>query len=177
MFKFYRRRRNKLPALRKRTKTDDSSSSSSYEETDSSTDSVEDMDDDEIREILALEIQESPLPIFLKTDFGGRKTADYIGTLVTRVTGFLYWVLNHVGRHVFTTTISFYNILHKFIIDYPHTIPEYCEYLTTLLLKPSTIKNYIEDVWKSISWFVIYRPDRREVFSIQPGLYIIYSYV
>jgi hypothetical protein len=127
------------------------------------------VDGDELSSKFKNELIQGGLPLFLKSDMGGNRSKDFSQTLVMRVVDFLSWFVISLGSTLLLCDSNCMKLLFLFIIQHSKSIFQYCDHLKTLQLKPSTIKNYIEDIWLTCKWFTMFRDCRQDDLKVAPG--------
>ena len=127
------------------------------------------IDDDERSSTFKNQLIQGGLSLFLKSDMGGNRSKDFSQTLVMRVVDFLCWFVVFLGSNLLLCDSDCMKLLFLFIMQHSKSIFQYCNHLKTLQLKPSTIKNYIEDIWLTCKWFSMFRDCRQDDLKVAPG--------
>ena len=146
-------------------------SDASYEDSESE-DSVI-TDDEEIVDNIKLQIKASGLYDWLR-DFAQHCETE-VNTLVSRLASFIFWFIQKYK--ISSSPTLFYICLHSFLLEHTECLSSYCEHLTEMLFKASTVKNYIENILTSCRWFSKFRPNCKTTFVVPSGYFNIkYTY-
>jgi hypothetical protein len=100
-------------------------------------------------------------------DFVKNCTTD-VNTLVSRLASFILWFMQ--TYKINSCPNLFHVCLHSFLREHTECLTKFCDHLSDdLIFKPSTVKNYVENILTACRWFSKFRDNCKTDYTVLPG--------
>ena len=117
-----------------------------------------------LREIVFLQLKDEDIEVHLATELVTRSAAT-VNTMVNRYSKLLVWF--YYKSDNVCSEINALQLLHDIVLRRFQLLTKYYKFLRDILLmKPSTIYNFNEDVAALLNWFVVFRVPRSEDYNV-----------
>ena len=97
-----------------------------------------------------------------------KRTAATVNTMINRYAKFFVWLRKKFQDS--DSNINVLKMLQDIVLDRFQILIKYYKYLTEIvLLKPSTVYNFNEEVGVLLNWFAVFRASRKDTFAVKPS--------
>jgi hypothetical protein len=118
-----------------------------------------------LRKIVCVQLKDEDIEIHLATELVTRSVAT-VNTMINRYSKLLVWLYYKTVTPP-RSEINALTLLQEIVLRKFQMINKYYKFLReTLLMKPSTIYNFNEDVAALMNWFVVFRVSRNEEYYV-----------